>query len=82
MLIRRIPLANHAAVYGQKLHSLVAQKIAESVAAGIVDTAEVKHSLNYYVNNFLREERHYLRTKHFIPPMMTYETMWERLSGH
>ena len=44
------------AVYGQKLHPLVAQKIAEMVAAGIVDTTEVKRSLKYYVNNFLSKE--------------------------
>jgi len=37
------------AVYGQKLHPLVAQKIAEMVAAGIVDTTEVKLSLKCYV---------------------------------
>ena len=46
----------HAAVYGQKLHPLVAKKIAEMVAAGIVDTAEVKCSLKYYVNNFFSKE--------------------------
>ncbi len=44
------------AVYGQKLHPLVAQKIAEMVAAGIVETAEMKHSLKYYVNNVLSKE--------------------------
>ncbi len=44
------------AVFGQKLHPLVAQKIAEMVAAGIVDTAEVKRSLKYYVNNLLSKE--------------------------
>ena len=44
------------AVYGQKLHPSVAQKIAEMVAAGIVDTAEVKRSLKYYVNDFLSKE--------------------------
>ena len=57
--IRRSPFRasnRQPAVYGQKLHPLVAQKIAEMVAAGIVDTAEVKRSLKYHVNNFLSKE--------------------------
>jgi len=44
------------AVYGQKLHPLVAHTIAEMVAAGIVYTAEVKHSLKYHLNNLLSKE--------------------------
>ena len=57
--IRRSPFRasnRQPAVYGQKLHPLVVQKIAEIVAAGIVDTAEVKRSLKYHVNNFLSKE--------------------------
>ena len=41
------------AVYTQKLHPQVAQKITEMVTSGITDTAEVRRSLKYYVDNFL-----------------------------
>ena len=41
------------AVHTQKLHPQVAQKILEMVTSGITDTAEVRRSLKYYVDNFL-----------------------------
>lgn len=44
------------AVYAQKKHPLVAQKISEMVNAGISDTPEVKRSLRYYVDNLLSKE--------------------------
>ena len=67
------------AVYGQKLHPLVAQNIAEMVAAGIVDTAEVKRSVKYYVNNFLSKEIGKTPLEHdrAFHPM----TMWARPKG-
>ena len=44
------------AVHTQKLHPQVPQKITEIVTSGITDTAEVRRSLKYYVDNFLRKD--------------------------
>ena len=44
------------AVHSQKVHPQVAQKITELVSSGITDTAEVRQSLKYYVDNFLCKE--------------------------
>ena len=41
------------AVHTQILHPQVAQKITEMVSSGITDTAKVRWSLKYYVDNFL-----------------------------
>ena len=41
------------AVHTQKLHPLVTQKITEMVTSGMTDTAEVRRSLKYYVDNFI-----------------------------
>ena len=46
----------HAAGYSQKLNPYVSQKISEMVSSGITDTAEVKRTLKYYVDNFLVKE--------------------------
>ena len=43
----------YAAGYSQKLNPYVSQKISEMVSSGITDTAEVKRTLEYYVDNFL-----------------------------
>ena len=45
-----------AAGYSQKLNPYVSQKISEMVSNGITDTAEVKRTLKYYVDNFLVKE--------------------------
>ena len=52
------------AVHGQKIHSQVAQKIMEMVSSGMSDTAEVRHSLKYYEDNFLCKEIGIPMTEH------------------
>ena len=44
------------AVHSQKVHPQVTQKIMEMVTSGMTDTAEVRRSLKYYVDNFLCKE--------------------------
>lgn len=45
-----------AGVYAQKLHPAISQKIVNMVEAGITDPTEIKHSLRYYVANYLSKE--------------------------
>ena len=40
-------------VFSQKLHQKVASKTTEMVHSGSIETAEVKHSLKYYVDSIL-----------------------------
>ena len=49
-------LIGQEAVYTQKVHPQVAQKIMQMVSSGITETTEVKRSLKYYVANFLCKE--------------------------
>lgn len=44
------------AIYSQKMHPMVAQKIEEMVSSGMTDAAEVRRSLRYFVEHFLVKE--------------------------
>ena len=44
------------AIYAQKMHLRVAQRIEEMVSSGITDAAEVRRSLRYFVDHFLAKE--------------------------
>lgn len=58
------------AVHAQKLHPQVAQKIIEMVTSGITDTAEVRRSLKYHVDNFLCKDigkKPHLHDRAFYP---------------
>ena len=45
-----------AGIYTQKIHAAISQKIVNIVEAGITDTTEIKHSLRYYVTNYLSKQ--------------------------
>lgn len=44
------------AIFAQKLHPLVSQKILEMVKSGISDTSEIKHCLKYYVDSIIAKD--------------------------
>ena len=44
------------AIYAQKMHPKISQKLTEMVSCGITDAAEVRRSLRYFVNHSLCKE--------------------------
>ena len=48
---------NDSVVYTQKLYPQVTNIITDMVSSGTTNTAEVRHSLKYYVEHYLLKEK-------------------------